>query len=91
MRAAYLYFHWSANHHGLLKEVIIESRRVVIQVQHSHKDFSQVVFPLCVLCLHIEVILGPHLSIQACPRLCVDDPRVRFDQEPVYSDESSVN
>lgn len=64
---------------------------MVIQVQHSHKDFSQVVFPLCVLCLHIEVILGPDLSIQACPRLCVDDPRVRFDQEPVYSDESSVN
>lgn len=79
----YLYLHWCSNDHGLLQEVIIELRWVVIQVQHSDKDLSQAVLSLGVFCLHIEVILGPDLCIQVCPRLSVDDPRCRLDQEPV--------
>lgn len=85
-RACYLYFHRCSNNHGLLQEVVIERRWMVIQVQYSHKDLSQVVLPLSVFCFHIEVIFGLHLCIQACPRLCVDDPGYRLDEEPVDGD-----
>ena len=59
---------------------------MVIQVEHRHKDFSQAVLPLRVLCFHIEVVLGSHLCVQARPRLGVDDSRCRLDQEPVNDD-----
>lgn len=87
--SVYLYLHWCPNHHGLLKEVVIESRWMVIQIQHGYKDFGQVVLSLCILRLHIEVILGPHLSIQARPGLCVYNARCRLDQKPENNDTSS--
>lgn len=55
---------------------------MVIQVQNRHKYLSQAVLPLCILCLHIKVILGPHFCVQTRPRLGVDDPGCGLDQKP---------
>lgn len=79
----YLYFHRCSNHHGLLEEVVVERRWVVIEVQDRHKNLSQAVLPLCVFCLHVKVILGPHLCIKTRPWLGVDDPWCRLDQKSV--------
>lgn len=84
--SGYLYFHWCSDHHSLLKEIVIKSRWVVIEVQDCDKDLRQAVLPLCILCFHIKVVLGPHLCIQDGPRLRVDDPRCRLDQESVNVD-----
>lgn len=78
----HLYFHRCSDHHSRLQEVVIEGRRMVVQVQHRHKHLSQAVLALCVLCLHIKVILGSHLCVQARPWLGVDDPRCGLDQKP---------
>lgn len=83
IRNKHLYFHWRSDHHSRLQEVVIEGRRMVVQVQHRHEHLSQAVLSLCILCLHIKVVLGSHLSIQARPRLGVDDPRCGLDQKPV--------
>lgn len=82
LKNKHLYFHRRSDHHSRLQEVVIESRRMVVEVQHRHEHLSQAVLPLCILCLHIKVILGSHLCVQAGPRLGVDDPRRGLDQKP---------
>lgn len=69
---SHLYLHWWPNDHCLFLDIFIELWRVVIDIQHSYKHFSQAVFPICVLCFHIEIILGVHFSIQYSPGLGVN-------------------
>lgn len=54
---------------------------MVIDIQQRNEDLGQAVPALHVLRLHIEVVSGSGLSIQAGPGLGVDDPRGWVDQE----------
>lgn len=68
-----LYFHGCTNNHCFLQNIFIELWWMIIKVQNCDKNFCKAVFPLCVLCLDKEIVLGFHLSIQTSPGLGVDD------------------
>lgn len=70
---AHLNFHRGPQHHRLLLEVLSKLGVVVVDIQQSDEHLGQAGPALHVLCLHIEVVPGGGLSIQAGPGLGVDD------------------
>ena len=82
----YLHSDWYTNNHGLLQELFIKSRRVVVHVEDGDKHLRQAVLPLRVFGLDVEVVFGPDLCVQAGPGLRGDDARRRVDGKPAGSD-----